>query len=74
MNAGAGAASSCNGAPATSDGMDDRVFAVGLTPSGCDIRLAHSHSTVEEVQWHDCWAGSHASVEPDLARTALSRD
>jgi len=48
--------------------MDDRVFAIELRPNGRVVRLAHTHSLVDEAQDHDYWAEPHASVNPDLTR------
>lgn len=48
--------------------MDDQVFAVELRPSGRVLRLAHTHSLVDETQEHDYWAEPHASVNRDFTR------
>ena len=45
--------------------MDDQVFAIELKPGGRVVRLAHTHSLVDENQEHDYWAEPHASVNPD---------
>jgi len=44
------------------------VFAIELRPNGRVVRLAHTHSLVDEAQDHDYWAEPHASVNPDLTR------
>jgi hypothetical protein len=48
--------------------MDDQVFAIELRPNGRVVRLAHTHSLVDEAQDHDYWAEPHASVNSDLTR------
>jgi hypothetical protein len=48
--------------------MDDQVFAIELKPGGRVVRLAHTHSLVDEEQEHDYWAEPHASVNTDFTR------
>ncbi len=48
--------------------MDDQVFLIELTPGGRVVRLAHTHSLVDESQEHDYWAEPHASANHDLTR------
>jgi len=52
--------------------MDDQVFAVELKPDGRVVRLAHTHSLVDENQEHDYWAEPHASVNPDFTRVVFT--
>jgi hypothetical protein len=52
--------------------MDDQVFAVELKPGGRVVRLAHTHSLVDENQEHDYWAEPHASVNPDFTRVVFT--
>jgi hypothetical protein len=52
--------------------MDDQVFAVELKPSGRVVRLAHTHSMVDEDQDHDYWAEPHASVNRDFTRVLFT--
>lgn len=52
--------------------MDDQVFAIELKPSGRIIRLAHSHSLVDENQDHDYWAEPHASVNQSFSRVLFT--
>ncbi|MEA3440964.1 MAG: hypothetical protein U9R58_11860 [Chloroflexota bacterium] len=48
--------------------MDDQVFAVELKEGGRVIRLAHTHSLVNEDMEHDYWAEPQASVNSDFTR------
>jgi hypothetical protein len=48
--------------------MDDQVFAVELKAGGRVVRLAHTHSQVDEDVEHDYWAEPHATVNRDLTR------
>ena len=50
--------------------MDDQVFLVELKADGRVVRLAHTHSLVDESQpvEHYYWAEPHASANPDLTR------
>jgi hypothetical protein len=52
--------------------MDDQVFAIELKPSGLIIRLAHTHSLVDENQDHDYWAEPHASVNQSFTRVLFT--
>jgi hypothetical protein len=48
--------------------MDDQVFAVELKAGGRVVRLAHTHSLVDQEMDHDYWAEPHASVNYDFTR------
>jgi hypothetical protein len=61
-----------DGDPAAYTWMDDQVFAVELKPGGRVVRLAHTHSLVDESQEHDYWAEPHASVNPDFTRVLFT--
>ncbi len=52
--------------------MDDQVFAVELEPGGRVVRLAHTHSLVDEEEEHDYWAEPHASVNQDFTRVVFT--
>ncbi len=52
--------------------MDDQVFLVELRSGGRVVRLAHTHSLVDEAQEHDYWAEPHASVNHDLTRVLFT--
>jgi hypothetical protein len=52
--------------------MDDQVFAIELKPDGRVVRLAHTHSLVDETQEHDYWAEPHASVNQDFTRVVFT--
>jgi hypothetical protein len=52
--------------------MDDQVFALELKPDGRVVRLAHTHSLVDEEQEHDYWAEPHASVNLDFTRVLFT--
>ena len=56
------------GYPADATWMDDQVFAVELKPQGRVVRLAHTHSLVDEEQDHDYWAEPQATVDADFSR------
>jgi hypothetical protein len=60
--------STYSGAQPSATWMDDLVFALELQPEGRVVRLAHTHSLVDENQEHDYWAEPHASVNPDFTR------
>ena len=60
------------GYPTAYTWMDDQVFAVELKPGGRVVRLAHTHSLVDEDQEHDYWAEPHASVNPDFTRVVFT--
>jgi hypothetical protein len=48
--------------------MDDQVFLVELRAGGRVVRLAYTHSWVDDEQELDYWAEPHASTNPDLTR------
>jgi hypothetical protein len=48
--------------------MEDIVFVIELIPGGRVIRLAHTHSIVDQEQDHDYWAEPQASTNRDLTR------
>ena len=52
--------------------MDDQVFAVELKPGGRVVRLAHTHSLVNDEQELDYWAEPHASVNHDFTRVVFT--
>ncbi len=54
--------------------MDDQVFAVELQAGGRVVRLAHTHSLVDESQPSEYyyWAEPHASANPDLTRVLFT--
>ena len=52
--------------------MDDQIFAVELKAGGRVVRLAHTHSLVDEDQEHDYWAEPHASVNHDFTRVLFT--
>ncbi len=54
--------------------MDDQVFVMELKPGGRVVRLAHTHSLVDESQAveHYYWAEPHASTNPDLTRVLFT--
>jgi hypothetical protein len=60
------------GHPADYTWMDDAVFAVELKASGRVVRLAHTHSLVDENQEHDYWAEPQASVNADFTRVVFT--
>lgn len=60
--------STYNGSRPAATWMDDQVFALELKPNGRVVRLAHTHSIVDEEQEHDYWAEPHASANQDLTR------
>jgi len=64
--------STYDGDPASYTWMDDQVFALELRPNGRVIRLAHTHSLVDEDQEHDYWAEPHASVNQDFTRVLFT--
>jgi len=55
-----------DGDPAAYTWMDDQVFALELEAGGRVVRLAHTHSLVDESREQDYWAEPHASVNPDF--------
>ncbi len=52
--------------------MDDQIFAVELKAGGRVVRLAHTHSWVDEDQEHDYWAEPHATVNHDFTRVLFT--
>jgi hypothetical protein len=52
--------------------MDDTVFAVELKDWGRVVRLAHTHSLVDEDMGHDYWAEPQASVNSDFSRVLFT--
>ena len=56
------------GYPDAHSWMDDQVFAIELQAAGRVVRLAHTHSLVDEDQEHDYWAEPHATVNRDFTR------
>lgn len=60
--------STSNGNQPSATWMDDQVFALELKQGGRVVRLAHTHSLVDESQEHDYWAEPHASVNQDFTR------
>ncbi len=60
------------GWPTSYTWMDNQVFAVELQAGGRVVRLAHTHSLVDEEQEHDYWAEPHASVNPDFTRVLFT--
>jgi hypothetical protein len=61
-----------DGDPASYTWMDDQVFAMELKPNGRVVRLAHTHSLVDESQEHDYWAEPHGSVNQDFTRVLFT--
>jgi hypothetical protein len=52
--------------------MDDQVFLIELKGEGRAVRLAHTHSLVDESQEHDYWAEPHASANQALTRVLFT--
>jgi len=52
--------------------MDDQVSIIELKPGGRVLRLAHTHSLVNEAQEHDYWAEPHASANRDMTRVLFT--
>jgi len=48
--------------------MDDQVFVVELKAGGRVVRLAHTHSLVNQEMEHDYWAEPQATVNHDFTR------
>jgi hypothetical protein len=61
-----------DGDPASYTWMDDQVLAIELKAEGRVVRLAHTHSLVDESQEHDYWAEPHASASPDFTRVLFT--
>jgi len=57
-----------DGDPVSYTWMDDSVFAIQLALGGLVVRLAHTHSLVDENMEHDYWAEPQASANQDLTR------
>jgi hypothetical protein len=57
-----------DGDPVSYTWMDDSVFAIELKLGGRVVRLAHTHSLVDENMEHDYWAEPQASVNQDFTR------
>jgi hypothetical protein len=60
------------GYPGAYTWMDDQVFLVELRAGGGVIRLAHTHSRVDEDVEHDYWAEPHATTNRDLTRVLFT--
>jgi hypothetical protein len=52
--------------------MDDQVFAIELKAAGRVVRLAHTHSLVDDERELDYWAEPRASANHDLTRVVFS--
>jgi hypothetical protein len=52
--------------------MDDQIFALELRANGSVVRLAHTHSLVDQDVEHDYWAEPHASVNEDFTRVVFT--
>jgi hypothetical protein len=52
--------------------MDNQVFAIELLPGGKVVRLAHTHSLVDEDQEHDYWAEPHATVNRSFTKVLFT--
>lgn len=52
--------------------MDDSVFLIELKANGRVVRLAHTHSLVDETQEHDYRAEPQASANRDLTRIVFT--
>ena len=62
----------CGGYPDAFTWMDDVVFAVELKAGGRVVRLAHTHSLVDENTEHDYWAEAQASVNRDFTKVLFT--
>jgi hypothetical protein len=60
------------GYPESYTWMDNQVFAIELREGGRVVRLAHTHSIVDEHQEHDYWAEPHASANHGLTRVVFT--
>ncbi|HET6443448.1 MAG TPA: hypothetical protein VFI27_02620 [candidate division Zixibacteria bacterium] len=60
------------GHPTDQTWMDDSIFALQLEAGGVIMRLAHTHSLVDEDQEHDYWAEPQASVSADFRRVLFT--
>lgn len=54
--------------PAIHTWMDDQVFLVETVAGGRVVRLAHTHSVVDDDREADYWAEPHATTNRDLTR------
>jgi hypothetical protein len=63
---------SSGGYPKAYTWMDDQVFLVELQAGGGVVRLAHTHSRVDEEVEHDYWAEPHATTNRDLTRVLFT--
>jgi hypothetical protein len=54
--------------------MDDQVFAVELKAGGRVVRLAYTHSIVNDDLELDYWAEPHATVNSDMTRVLFTTD
>lgn len=52
--------------------MDDQVFVIELQEGGRVVRLAHTHSLVDQEMEHDYWAEPQASVNQDFTRVLFT--
>jgi len=52
--------------------MDDQAFAIELKPKGRVVRLARTHSLVDQNQEHDYWAEPQGSVNHDFTRVLFT--
>lgn len=52
--------------------MDDSVFLLELAANGRVLRLAHTHSLVDENQEHDYWAEPQATANRSLTRVLFT--
>ena len=52
--------------------MDDSVFLIELAANGRVVRLAHTHSLVDENQEHDYWAEPQATANRGLTRVLFT--
>ena len=64
--------STYDGDPGAYTWMEEQVFAIELRPDGRVVRLAHTHSLVDEDQEHDYWAEPQASVNADFTRIVFT--
>jgi hypothetical protein len=60
------------GHPTDQTWMDDQVFAIELKAGGRVLRLAHTHSLVDETQEHDYWAEPQATANRDFTRVLFT--
>jgi hypothetical protein len=60
--------------PLTYTWMDDQVFVIELKAGGRVVRLAHTHSVVNDDLDLDYWAEPHATVNSDMTRVLFTTD